>query len=287
MSTVGGAVTASSFLIDSPRFEVQALRYAATTAVLVAISAVARRPNLRARRARAGEWIWLFLAATSGQTIYNLALVGAVQHADPAFVASVVSCVPLVLVLGAPLFGRRRFRPDIAAAAVVVVAGAAIVYGGGETSPLGLCLSLVALAGEAAFTLFSLRVLDRLGPFSVAVHTCWIACLQLVVIGWVLGELRASVPWPSSSALAVAYLVAASAFAFVAWFRAVESVGAEVAGLATGIIPVAAAVSGAALGIVPLRAQTLVGAAVVGVGVTGGAVLARRSPSQPGLVGSS
>lgn len=92
MSTVGGAVTASSFLIDSPRFEVQAIRYAATTAVLVAIAALARRSNVSIRRARGREWVWLFLAATAGQTIYNLALVGAVQHADPAFVASVVSC---------------------------------------------------------------------------------------------------------------------------------------------------------------------------------------------------
>ncbi|OWY58921.1 hypothetical protein B7486_77355, partial [cyanobacterium TDX16] len=152
MATVGGAVTASSYLVDAPRFEVQAVRYGATTTVLLAVAVAIRGPAVQVRRPGRRAWVWLLLAATAGQTVYNLALVGAVEHADPAFVASVVACVPLVLVVGSPLLTGSGLRLGVVGAAVLVVAGAGIVYGGGSTTVLGLALSLLALAGEAGFT---------------------------------------------------------------------------------------------------------------------------------------
>jgi drug/metabolite transporter (DMT)-like permease len=206
-------------------------------------------------------------ASTAGLAVYNLAIVGALDHAEPAMVASIVAGVPLVLAAAVPLAGRRRIPPGVVLGAAAVVAGAVIVVGGGHSDAAGIAFAAMALAGECGFTLFSLAVLGRLGAMSVALHTTWIAALQLTIVG-IVADGRAVVAAPDLGVtLALLYLVAASAVAFALWFSAVASIGGEVAGLAAGVIPVSAAVTGVPLGVAGLTARGALGTAVVCLGV--------------------
>ena len=281
MAMVGGAVTASGYLTDAPLFAAQAVRYILASVVLVAcgLGAPAR---FALRRPRGRQWWWLAAAATSGLTVYNLAVVRAVELAEPAVIGTVIACMPLVLAIGAPLASGRRIPPGLVGAAVVVVVGAALVQGGGRSSASGVGLSVVALAGEAGFTLLALPVLGGLGAFSVATHTAWIAALQLAVLAALDGG-AADVPSPLAASLAVAYLVAATAAAFVLWFLAVESVGGESAGLAAGVIPIAAALTGLAAGTTTVDVRVWIGVAVVVAGIAAGLRLggAGRRSSRP------
>jgi drug/metabolite transporter (DMT)-like permease len=223
----------------------------------------------------------LIAAATSGLTVYNLAVVRAVERAEPAVIGTVIACMPLALAIGAPLVAGRRIPPGLVGAAAVVLVGAALVQGGGHSSAAGLGLSVLALAGEAGFTLLALPVLGALGAYSVATHTAWIAALQLAVLAALDGG-AADVGSPLAASLAVAYLVAATAAAFVLWFLAVESVGGESAGLAAGVIPIAAALTGLATGTTSVDVRVGIGVAVVVAGIAVGLRLGgggRRSPS--------
>jgi drug/metabolite transporter (DMT)-like permease len=268
MAMVGGAVTASGYLADTPLFAAQAVRYILASVVLIGcgLAAPARFPL---RRPRGRQWWWLTAAATSGLSLYNVAVVRAVERAEPAVIGTVIACVPLVLAIGTPLVSGRRIPPGLVGAAALVVVGAALMQGGGHSSAAGVGLSVVALAGEAGFTLLALPVLGALGAYSVATHTAWIAALQLAVLAAIEGGV-AGVPSPLEASLAIAYLVVATAAAFVLWFLAVESIGGESAGLAAGVIPIAAALTGLAAGTTTVDARVGIGVAVVVLGIAAG-----------------
>src|SRR5918997_2651397 len=280
MAMVGGAVTASDYLTDAPLFAAQAVRYILASAVLVGFGL--RGPaRFTLRRPRGRQWWWLIATATSGLTVYNLAVVRAVEHAEPAVIGTVIACMPLVLSIGAPVVSGRRIPPGLVGAAAVVVVGATLVQGGGHSSAAGVAFSVLALAGEAGFTLLALPVLGALGAYSVATHTAWIAALQLVVLAALDGG-AADVPSPLAASLAVAYLVAATAAAFVLWFLAVESVGGESAGPPPRGIPIAAALTRLAPGTTTGGVPVWIGVAVVVAGIAVGLRLGgagRRSPS--------
>jgi len=99
------------------------------------------------------------------------------------------------------------------------------------------------------FTLLAVPVLGRLGPWGVAVHSCWIAVVLLAAIGWAVEGPAAVLTLTPAHLLAVGYLaVVVTAVAFVLWYGAVAALGPARAGLLTGVVPVAAAGLGAALG---------------------------------------
>lgn len=268
MAMVGGAVTASTYLTDYPHYTAQAVRYVVATGLLVAFGRRAR--SSRIRRPVGVEWWWLIASATAGLTAYNLAVLRAVGHAEPAVVGTIVACVPLVLALAALLAKRGRAPIAVFAAAVVVVVGAVTVVGGGRANVSGVAWSLVALAGEAGFTLLAVPVLARLGPFSVATHTTWIAASQLLVLAVAADRGRALMVPDIGVVLAVVCLVVLTAAAFVLWFMAIEVIGGALAGLAAGIIPVAAAVSGLVVGVTTVNARVALGTVLVACGIAGG-----------------
>jgi len=285
MAMVGGAVTASTFLTDVALFGAQSVRYLAAALVLVVLSR--RRPQWRLVRPIGAEWWWLIGGATAGLSIYNLAVVAALDHAEPTVVATVVSGVPLVLAIGAPIVVGRAVPLPLLVASCAVAAGAAMVQGGGRSDLAGIGLSLLALGGESAFTLLSLPVLGRLGAFSVATHTSWLAALQLGILAVVSDGADALPPLEVSVIAAIAYLVAASAFAFALWFLAVAEIGGDFAGLAAGIIPAAAIVTGLPFGVATLDAGAILGTAIVAGGLGAGLWSAGAARSARSLTSSS
>ena len=279
MSTVGGAVTASAYLDEYPRFGAQAVRYTAAAVMLMVV--VRSTSRWTVHRPCGREWWWLIAAATAGLSGYNLAVVRAVEHAEPTVVATFVAGVPLVLVIATSIRARRRVPRMLFVAAAVVVAGGVIVQGGGRSDRVGIAFAVVALACESSFTLLGVPVLERLGGVSVATHTTWIAALQLGLLA-IVADGRGALPMPDLSVvLAITYLAAASAFAFAVWFVAVSWIGGDLAGLAAGVIPISALVSAAPLSLATLDARAALGTSLVVVGVLVGLRHATQRPTCP------
>jgi drug/metabolite transporter (DMT)-like permease len=280
MTAVGSGVTVSASLTDYPLFTAQTIRYGLAALIL---GGGIRATGRRLARPAAADWVWLVALAATGLALFNVAIVRAVDRAEPAAVAVIVSAVPVVLLGGDAL--RRRQLPSSAAiaGALLVVVGAAVVHGGGRTSTAGMAWSLVALICEASFTLLAVPVLARLGPLSVSAHACWIATILLAITA-VAVDGADMLPRPDiGELLAITHLaVVLTAVAFVLWYRAVERLGAGTAGLFAGLIPVAAAVVGVVPGLTTITVTVLGGSTLVGVGIAIGIAGDRTAATRPG-----
>jgi drug/metabolite transporter (DMT)-like permease len=275
MVFVGGSVAVSGLLSGSPLFTAQALRYAAACALLLVAARVTRQ---RLVLPRGAEWAWLLGVAVTGLVVFNVALVEGSQHAEPAVLGVAVACVPLVLAVVAPLMDGVRPRAVVLLAALVVTGGAALVQGVGRSDLVGLAWAVVVLACEAAFTLLAVPVLGRHGPWGVSVHATWLAAVTFAGMALVLEGPSAVLRLTTQDVLAVAYLaVAVTAVAFVLWYSSVRRLGAALAGLLTGVAPVAAAAARVALGGPAPGPLVWLGIAVVAGGLALGLPASRRS----------
>jgi drug/metabolite transporter (DMT)-like permease len=267
MTIVGGSFAVSDALVGAPLAAAQVPRYLLGAALLLLW---ARWRRIPVPRPTGPETLRLALLAATGLTGFNVCVVLALGHAEPAALGVVVGIAPLLLTV-LPL--GRRPQARLLVAATVVLAGVALVEGGGRTDAVGVLLCAGALAGEVGFTLLAVPLLPRLGAVAVSVHSCVLAAVQFTVLAPLLAAatgtpvLRAPT---AAEAGAVAFLaVAVTAVAFVLWYGAVVRLGSDRAGLLIGIMPVSALLTGLALGIgaTPLAAA---GAALVGIGVAAG-----------------
>jgi drug/metabolite transporter (DMT)-like permease len=279
MMCVGSSVAVSTTIVDAPLFTLQAVRYL-LAAVLLAV--LGRVLPARLPRPRGGEWAWLGGVALSGLVLFNVGVVRGVAHAEPAVIGVAVATVPLVLALLGPAVARRRPAPAVVAGAAVVTVGAVLVSGGGRTDTAGLLWAAVVLACEVSFTLLAVPVLGRLGPWAVALHTVWLAAVVLAVLGVVREGPAAVTTLDAGDLLAAAHLAAVvTALAFVLWYTAVTRIGADRAGLFTGVAPVAAAVGGVLLGGPPPSLPVWTGIALVAAGLAVGFGAHRAPPAGP------
>lgn len=275
MVFVGGSVAVSAELVGSPLFTAQAVRYAA--AFLLLLAAV-RTTGRRLVWPRGADWLWLVGVALTGLVLFNVALVAGSQHAEPAVLAVAVACVPLVMAVVAPVAAGDRPRPVVLIAALVVTSGAALVQGVGRSDRIGLAWAAAVLGCEAGFTLLAVPLLRRHGPWGVSVHTTALATVMFGAVGLVSEGPSAALRLTVHDLLTVAYLaVAVTAVAFVLWYSSVRRLGAALAGLLTGVAPVAGAAAGVMLGGPAPRLLVWVGIALVGSGLALGLPTSRHT----------
>ncbi len=270
---IGSSVPVSAGLLDYPPLAAQGARYVAAAVLLMALARLTHAPLTRPR---GREWLRVLAMAATGMAGFNLCLFAALDRADPSAVAVVVGIMPVVVAVAAPLVRGERPAGRLVGAAAVAVAGAAIVEGAGTASLVGLLAASGAMAGEATFTIILGPLVDRIGAWSAACWACLTAAGLVAVAHVVVGG---GVPAPTGGELAALVYMAAvvTAAGFVCFFTAVKRLGAETAGLLSGLIPVAALLVSAALGRDELTAPKVLGVALVGAAVTLGVRLTRAS----------
>jgi drug/metabolite transporter (DMT)-like permease len=266
MVAVGSSVAAATALVAYPIAGGQAVRYGLAGALLVAF-ARGRLPRLTHRHT-----VRLLALAATGLAGFNAFLIAAVREADAGSVGVIVGCVPIALALAGPLLERRAVQPRVVGAAIVVSIGAAAVQWAGDSmSPAGLALSLGALACEAAFTLLAIPLIATLGARSVSAYACLFAVPLLLAMGLSV-EGRDMLPLTTlEEAGGLVYMaVVVTALGFVLWYSSVERLGVDRAGLFAGLVPVSALLSATVIGESSPTPLRVLGALVVGAGVTVG-----------------
>jgi drug/metabolite transporter (DMT)-like permease len=263
MTALGSSVAASTILVDYPVFTGQAIRYGLAAVILATLfRRQLRRPTLP-------ELFQLAALAALGLAAFNVLLIAALREADPAVVGVVVGAVPVMLAVIGPLVSGEALSGRVVAAAVVVTVGVAgVQWSEPRFSLLGLVFAMGALACEAAFSLLAVPLLGRLRPIGVATYAAAAAVPILAVTAVVADGSGAFVPPHLDDAAAIAYLaLIVTAAAFVAWYSAIDRVGAARAGLFAGLVPIAALVTSAAIGLTLITPLRLTGALVVCGGV--------------------
>ncbi|GLW08154.1 membrane protein [Microtetraspora sp. NBRC 13810] len=281
MFLVGTLAAVSGLIADYPIYGGQAVRYAVAAALLLAAARLLRLPFVRPTRR---ETLLLTALSLTGLVLFNVCVIEATRHAGPALVGTVLATVPLALAL----LGGRRPAPRVVAGAAVVAAGAAVATGLGSGDLPALLWSLGALACEMSFSLLAVPLLPRLGAVRVSAYTTALAVPLLLVIGGFAegtGMLRApTLP----EALGLGYLsVVVTTIAFFLWYSALPRLGADVAGLFAGLIPVGAITTGVVLGVGTPSGPDLAGAALVVAGIViglhgSGARRRRGARTRPG-----
>lgn len=268
-TAVGGSIAVTPFIADFPVLAGQAGRY--TLAALALGAALPRLDPGARRRARltGPQLLRLAVAAATGSAGFNVLLVAASRHADPAAIGAVVGASPVVLaVLGAPRVGGRLPRPRAAvvAGALLASGGVVVLQGGGRSSATGLLLACGVLACEVSFTLVATPLLPVLGPARVSAWSCGLAAALLATASVATGE-AVRLPTTTEGGTLLYQGLVMTAVAFVLWYRGVDRLGADRAGSAMAAAPVAAAATAALVGTGAITVTTAIGAALVAVGV--------------------
>ncbi|CAL9635324.1 hypothetical protein SUDANB95_06166 [Actinosynnema sp. ALI-1.44] len=278
---VGASVPVTGMLQGYPLLSGQAMRYALGGVVLLAWT-LARGGRLPVPRGR--DWLALGALVGLGMLGFNACVLYAQRYAEPGFVAAVLGASPLVLALVAPLLSGRRPALGAVVGAVFVVGGVVVLSGGGSWRGPGLVLAVLTMLGEAAFTLFAVGVVRRMGGVAVATWCCFLAAGAGAVLGTFVGGWQ--VPTVREGVALVVLAVLVTAVAFGLWYFAVAQLSADRAGVLIGLMPVAGLVASVVLGAQALTAVGLVGALAVAAGCViglrrGGAERAGQRPAGP------
>jgi len=289
---LGVSVPLTRGIVDYPVMTGQAVRYALAAAALGLLVRVrfgelasrtgrqsgelARLPDRRRWPSRR-ELLAVLGVAVTGLVGFNLCMVTAVRHADPAVVGTIVGAAPLGLAFLGPVMRRQRPTARIVTAAGMIVAGTALVHGFGQADAVGTLAALGTLAGEIAFSVFAAMALPRLGAVRVSAYSCALA-VPLLVVGAVASGEVPRMPTAVEAATFAYLAVMLTVVAFVLWFSGLMRLGVARAGLFVGLAPVAAIVTASIQdGRWPVPAQAF-GVLVVALALTFG--LARR-PTGP------
>lgn len=259
---VGGAVPVNGLLSGYPVLSAQAIRYAIGALVLLAwLLWRGGLPKIGWRDLAA-----LLALAGTGMVGFNVAIIEGQRYAEPGFVAAIIGGSPLVIALVVPLALGRRPRLTAVLGAALVAAGVLVISGGGHWSLPGLGLALLAMLGEAGFTLFAVGVVRRIGAIATSAYACVVAAVGSAL----LSPLVSDHPWPAPTAVEWAALVVlgllVTAVAFGLYYRCVSLIGAERSGVLAGLIPVSGLVVSVLLGAQPFTLTAAAGALTVAAG---------------------
>lgn len=288
MSILGASTAVSAHLTKYPVLGGQTVRYLLASAVLFAIlrhrqgrTATEAAPR---RKLTARDWLLLVALASTGLVLFNVLVIATLRHTDSATLGSVVACSPLLLAIAGPVIAnsRRELRTRVVlAASTTVVAGSAMVQGFGHGTAAGIVLAVGVLLCEVLFSLLAVPLLPVLGELRVSAYATATAVPILLVLG-LATEHGAFLRRPSlGEAAALLYLaLPLTVGAFLLWYRALQGLGPQQAGLLIGCVPVAACAASVALGVGTPGPAQLAGVAVVVAGIVGGMALgARRRPA--------
>jgi drug/metabolite transporter (DMT)-like permease len=295
MVSLGTLAAVAAVITHYPVYGGQAVRYTMATAFLLGVARW--RGHRRAAGPRIGEpaallvrptlregLLFAVLAAT-GLAGFNICVIEGTHYTSPATIGTVIGSAPIVFALIGPLMDRRRPTVRLVSAALIVTIGAGLTSGLCGGRPLGLVLAVGALVAQVAFSLLAVPLLPKFGPILVSAYSSAAAAVILFALGLAVdgtGVLRRPTVDEAASIVYLATFVTLTAF--ILWYDAISLIGADLAGLFSGLTPVSALATTAFLGVRAVRPAELAGSLLVGAGVAlgmGGALKTTRSRRAP------
>jgi drug/metabolite transporter (DMT)-like permease len=219
------------------------------------------------------RWLPLLAFAVAEIGIPWLFLSRAEQQISSSLAGLLVSCVPLIGVLIAPLFGRReRLGPLGIAGLLVGLAGVAAIVGldlhsSSTGALLGMILVVIGYATGPAIINRYLGGISSVTVNAVALSVCAIAYLPFAILQW-----PSRVPSAGVLVSVAVLAVVCTATAFLIFFALIKEVGPVRATVSTYVNPAVAALAG----VLVLNERFTVGMGIGFVLVLGGSILATR-----------
>lgn len=248
MGIVGTSMTANKFIVGQlPIMLASGVRFAIATAVLLILVRLVEnglpRISLRLHIVLAAQALFgvfgFNVLVLLGVEMTTATISGIITAMTPAFIA-VIS-----FALGDRLGRGAWVGVALTIAGIILVNLLATPPEHAARRPLlGATLVLLAVVGEALYTILGRQVATRITPLAIATFVCIYGFAMFLPFAlWDLRDFDASAP-ATSAWLAVVYLaLVVTVFAFVIWFVGLKTVPASTAGAFTGMIPITAVAS--------------------------------------------
>ena len=210
------------------------------------------------RLVKRGEWANLFLQAFFGTFMFTLLMLNGVQRTSAVAAGVITSTIPAVVALFSWFFlkerpnGRALISIALAIAGVVVInvaqgtAGARGSAGAShDSSLLGNLMVLGAVCCESFYVILSRRLTQTLPAIDICAYTHFFGFLLMLPLGF---SALVSFDYSSVSlsvwSLVLWYGLSASIFSFWLWMKGIRHVDGSLAGVFSGLLPIAAALYG-------------------------------------------
>lgn len=176
------------------------------------------------------------------------------KYIDSALAAILIGTTPLFTLVLAHLFSAndpmtpaKTVGVGVGFMGLLVLLGPALLSGV-QATVWGLLASLLAAASYAGATVYSQRTLRGLPPLVGPAAQLTMATVFLLPLAWII-EQPHTLPLPSWSAINSLLLLAlvSTVFAFVVYYRALETLKATVLSLTAYLIPLVAMILGVAI----------------------------------------
>lgn len=209
------------------------------------------------RLVKRGEWANLFLQAFFGTFMFTLLMLNGVQRTSAVAAGVITSTIPAVVALFSWFFlkerpnGRALISIALAIAGVVVInvaQGTASAHGSAgasDSSLLGNLMVLGAVCCESFYVILSRRLTQTLPAIDICAYTHFFGFLLMLPLGF---SALVSFDYSSVSlsvwSLVLWYGLSASIFSFWLWMKGIRHVDGSLAGVFSGLLPIAAALYG-------------------------------------------
>lgn len=287
----GGTWVAASVAVDAiPPLTIAATRFAVATLLLVAWTRVARRPLAPLRRRDLPAYVAMGLTAIAGYNVLFLLGLTLAPASDGAII--VPGMAPVFTTVLATLLLRERIGFVAAAGLGIAIGGLVLVVGpAGSADGTRLAGDLLFVLGAVFWALYNIVSRATAGRFDAVSATCYgtaAGTLVLVPAALVEGGVPSLVAAPPLAIAGVAYLaVFGTVAAFVLLQVGLRRVGAARASTFALLVPVVGVLSSAWLLGDALSPTTLLGGAIVLLGLwlvqrpAGGRRLPSLRPTTP------
>jgi drug/metabolite transporter (DMT)-like permease len=210
------------------------------------------------RQVRRDEWANLFLQALFGTFLFTLLMLAGLQRTSAVAAGVITSTIPAVVALFSWLFLKERPNGRALISIALAIVGVAVVnvaqnsVGAHEagrvhsdSSMLGNLMVLGAVCCESLYIILSRRLTQTLPAIDICAYTHLFGFLLMLPLGF---SALVSFDYTSVSlsvwSLVLWYGLSASIFSFWLWMKGIRHVDGSLAGVFSGLLPIAAALYG-------------------------------------------
>jgi drug/metabolite transporter (DMT)-like permease len=204
------------------------------------------------RQVQRGEWGNLFLQAFFGTFMFTLLMLNGVQRTSAVAAGVITSTIPAVVALFSWLFLKERPNGRAVISIVLAIVGVVVINvaqgaagAKSESSLLGNVMVLGAVCCESFYVILSRRLTQTLPAIDICAYTHFFGFLLMLPLGFsaLVSFDFSSVPL-SVWSLVLWYGLSASIFSFWLWMKGIRHVDGSLAGVFSGLLPIAAALYG-------------------------------------------
>jgi drug/metabolite transporter (DMT)-like permease len=237
-----------------------------------------RQVHRSATREHVGGLVAMAVLVTIGVASYSLAI----ARMSPAFVALIYYCYPVLVIIGARMFGWIRLDALTTLAAAAALGGVALTVGApaGDMGAAGVTLSLISGLSYAGYLLVAERTLRRVSPLAAMAVVGGLTSLLLLVGSLVAGP---HLPSDGRGIAIIALLFACLVFPHALLLRGVGQIGGTWGALISSLEVVVSVTATAAVVGVPFNPSLLIGGALILLGGLAAPIVASRRTQAPSL----